>query len=161
MKFEIVELDEFSGRKAGIYSVWIEDEEMTLFDKFVEENQQASNTELGSITDRLEIIGHITGAREQYFKINEGTLGDGLCALYDSPDRKLRLYCIRYGSTCIVLGGGGEKNVRALQDDEKLKSENYLLRYISKRITDALKDGEIWWSVDGRKLEGDLYFEIL
>jgi hypothetical protein len=161
MKFEIVELDEFSGRKAGIYSVWIEDEEMTLFDKFVEENQQASDTELGSITDRLEIIGHITGAREQYFKINEGTLGDGLCALYDSPDRKLRLYCIRYGSTCIVLGGGGEKNVRALQDDEKLKSENYLLRYISKRITDALKDGEIWWSVDGRKLEGDLYFEIL
>lgn len=99
MKFEIVELDEFSGSKAG------------------------------------------------------------LCALYDSPDKKLRLYCIRYGATCIVLGGGGEKKVRALQDDEKLKKENYLLRYISKRITEALKDGVIWWSADGKKLEGELYFE--
>ena len=159
MKFEIVELDEFSGRKAGVYSIWIEETESTLFDKFVEENERLFQSELGSITDRLELIGNITGAREQFFKHNEGTLGDGLCALYDSPDRKLRLYCIHYGATCIILGGGGMKNVRALQDDEKLKTENYLLRYISKKITEALRNKELWWSVDGKRLEGNMLFE--
>lgn len=159
MKFEIVELDEFSGKKAGVYSVLIKDEEKTLLDKFVEENESEFETELGSVIDRLEIIGHITGAREHFFKHNEGTIGDGVSALYDSPDRKLRLYCIRYGSTCIILGGGGIKNVRALQDDEKLRTENYLLRSISKKITELLKEGSPWWSNDGKRLDGDMLIE--
>jgi hypothetical protein len=111
MKFEIVELDEFSGRKASIYSIWIDNIEKTLFDQFVEENENSYMNELGSITDRLELIGNLTGAKEQFFKLNEGTLGDGICALYDSPDKKLRLYCIRNGSTCIILGGGGMKTL--------------------------------------------------
>ena len=159
MRFEIVEIDEFSGRKASVYSVWIEEAESTLFDKFIEENEEMFHHELGSITDRLELIGNVTGAREQFFKHSEGTPGDGICALYDSPNRKLRLYCIRYGSTCILLGDGGMKNVRALQDDEKLKTENYLLRYISKKITEALKNRELWWSADGKRLEGNMIFE--
>ena len=159
MKFEIVELDEFSGRKASVYSIWIEEIDKTLFDQFVDENENTYHNEIGSIIDRLELIGNLTGAREQFFKPNEGTLGDGICALYDSPDKKLRLYCIRYGSTCIILGGGGMKNVRALQDNEKLKTENYLLRYISKCITNAIKDGNLRWSNDGKRLEGNMFFE--
>ena len=159
MKFEIVELEEFSGRKASVYSVWVNDESTTLFDRFVEENQMQHPQEIQSIVDRIEIIGHGTGAREHFFKLNEGTLGDGICALYDSPDKKLRLYCIRYGASCILLGGGGLKNVRALQDDEKLKQENYLLRYISKQITEALKSGDLRWTTDGMKLEGTYIFE--
>ncbi len=159
MKFEIVELDEFSGVKASIYSIFIDDANTTLFDQFILENEAFYPDEVASILDRLEIIGHFTGAREHYFKLNEGTLGDGVCALYDSPDKKLRLYSIRYGSTCIVLGGGGNKNVRALQEDEKLKQENYLLRYISKKITEAFKTGDLWWSADQNRLEGTFIFE--
>jgi hypothetical protein len=156
MNFEIVELEEFSGNKAVIYSVAIDDNPLTLFDLFVEENVYIYPNEIQSITDRLEIIGNFTGAREHYFKINEGTLGDGLCALYDIPERNLRLYCIKYGSTCILLGGGGYKNVRALQDDEKLKKENYLLRKISKMITNALVNGDLEWSKDGSSFTGNL-----
>lgn len=159
MKFEIVELEEFSRKKASVYSVWVNDENTTLFDRFVEENQMQHPQEIQSIVDRIEIIGHSTGAREQFFKLNEGTLGDGICALYDSPDKKLRLYCIRYGASCILLGGGGLKNVRALQDDEKLKQENYLLRYISKQITEAFKSGDLRWTSDGMRLEGTYIFE--
>jgi hypothetical protein len=40
-----------------------------------------------------------------------------------------------------------------------LKTENYLLRYISKKITEALKDRELWWSDDGKRLEGNMIFE--
>ncbi len=159
MKFEIVELSEFSGTIASVYSVWVNDSDTTLFDQFVVENKSKYLDEISSIIDRIEIIGHRTGAREHFFKHNEGTSGDGICALYDSPDRKLRLYCIRYGSTCIILGGGGSKNVRALQDDEKLKQENYLLRQISNAITDALKEGDLYWIENGKKLEGKYIFD--
>ena len=156
MNFEIVELKEFSGNKAVIYSVIIDNNPLTLFDLFVEENESIFPDEIISITDKLEIIGNFTGAREHYFKINEGTLGDGVCALYDIPDRNLRLYCIKYGSTCILLGGGGYKNVRALQDNEKLKKENYLLRKISKMITHALIEEDLKWSKDGNSFSGNL-----
>lgn len=74
MKFEIVELNEFSGAKASIHSIFIDDADFTLFDKFIQENHLLYPDELGSIIDRLEIIGHFTGAREHYFKLNEAFL---------------------------------------------------------------------------------------
>lgn len=153
MNFEIVESEEFSENRAVIYSVAIDNNPLTLF---VEENEVVFSEEIQLIIDRLEIIGNFTGAREHYFKINQGTLGDGICALYDIPDKNLRLYCIKYGSTCIVLGGGGYKNVRVLQDDEKLKKENYLLRKISKMITNALIEGDLACSKDGSSFTGNL-----
>jgi len=38
MKCKIVKLDQFSGDAASIYSVYIDNEKKTLFDKFIEEN---------------------------------------------------------------------------------------------------------------------------
>ena len=156
MKFEIVELLDFSGYKAGIYTVILNQEVNSVFDNFIQENKPVFPKEIDDILSKIETIGHKTGAREHLFKLNEGTLGDGICALYDNPDKKIRLYCIRYGSTTIILGGGGYKNVRALQDAPKLKHENYLLRKISNLITKAIKEGDITWAVDGKRLIGNL-----
>lgn len=149
-----------SGSSASIYSVFLEDEQKTLFEKFVDENKISFKSELKDIFSRLKTIGHKTGAREQFFKINEGNPGDGVCALYDSPGSKLRLYCIRYGTLIVVLGGGGykPKNIRELQADEKLTEENYFLRELSKRITERLKDNEISFSNDAMDFEGNLEF---
>ena len=159
MKFEIVELLDFSGYFAGIYTIVIGENDLSLFDNFIQENIENYTQEIGDILATIETIGYETGAREKFFKPNEGSLGDGICASYDNPDRKLRLYCIKYGSATIILGGGGMKNVRALQDDPKLKSENYLLRKISKMITDAIKEGDICWSADGKRLIGNLIIQ--
>ena len=159
MKFKIVKIPDLSGRKATIYTVQIEGEINTLFDEFLIENNVNYSDELDNIFDRLEVIGHYEGAKEIYFKHAEENLGDGICALHDSPDRKLRLYCIRYGSTAILLGGGGFKNVRSLQDDPKLKHENYLLRKISKTIMNALIEGDLAWSSDGKLLIGKLILD--
>ncbi len=159
MKFEIVELLDFSGYKAGIYTVVLSNNESSVFDNFIRENRPTFPDEIGDILSKIETIGHETGAREHLFKLNEGTLGDGICALYDNPDKKIRLYCIRYGSTTIILGGGGYKNVRALQDDPKLKHENYQLRKISNLITKAIKEGEIAWATDGKRLVGNLIIQ--
>jgi hypothetical protein len=59
----------------------------------------------------------------------------------------------------VILGGGGPKKVRALQDDKKLTEENYLLRKVSAMIVAALKEGDTEWSDDGMDLMGDLTFD--
>lgn len=150
MKFEIVELEDLSGKYATIYSVIVNNDSETLFDIFLNENEAIFYDEINSIYDTLDQIAHYHGARRQYFKENEGKLGDLVCAIFDTPDTNLRLYCIRFGTTVIVLGGGGykSKEIRALQEDPKLTSENYLIREISELIYQKMKEKEIFWETD-------------
>ncbi len=161
MKYKIVELENFTGDAATVYSITIDDSSEILFDHFVKENVSSFKSEIIFILDRLEVIGNETGARNSFFKHHEGELGDGIVALYDLPDSNLRLYCIRYGTQIIILGGGGHKpkNIRAFQDDKKLREQNYLLRQISKEITTRIKEKRINHSLDGYELEGELEFE--
>jgi hypothetical protein len=160
VNFEIVKLTDFSGEGATIYSVVLENDEVTLLDHFIEENENHFPAEVKDIVKRIRTIGGTTGARSHFFKENEGIPGDGVCALYDHPDSNLRLYCIRYGSCAVILGGGGPKPkmIKALQEDEKLTEENYLMREVSQKIMDAMKERDIRWSADGMELIGDLNF---
>ncbi len=160
MKFEIVELEDLSGNCASIYSVIVNDENETLFDKFLKENESIFFDEINSIFDTLSQIAHYHGARRQYFKENEGKLGDLVCAIYDTPDSNLRLYCIRFGTTVIVLGGGGykSKKIRALQEDPKLTQENYLIKKLSELIYQKMKEKEIFWKNEF-ELDGNLIID--
>ena len=146
MKLKLVKIAKLSGQKTQTYSVVVDDDDKSLFEYFLDENDESYHEELLEILTRLKNISQKEGAREHLFKKAEGKLGDGVEALYDESKRKLRLYCIRYGSVLLVLGGGGPKNVRALQDDPKLKKENYLLREISKRLSEAMQDGNLKWN---------------
>ena len=159
MKTKLVKLENLSGNKASVYSIWFEELQETSFEIFLNENKNVFLSELKDILSRLKSIGNTTGAREQFFKINEGIPGDGVCALYDNPDKKLRLYCIKYGTLIVILGGGGPKNVRQLQQNTKLKDENYFLRELSEQITERLKDGEIWYTNNNMDFDGNLEFE--
>lgn len=160
MKAELVKLDAFCGREASIYGVFIPKYEMTTFDLFIQENKNSLLDELKDIISRLKVIGSKTGAREQFFKLKEGKPGDGVCALYDSPDKKLRLYCIRYGTQIVIIGGGGPKNVQKLQDDEKLEIENSFLRELSALISERIREGEISYSDNSQEFVGNLEFNI-
>ena len=126
MYFKLEKINELSGAGATIYSVLLEDEEQSLFEHFLEENQLKYREELKDILKRLNVIGHQTGAREQFFKLEEGSGGDLVCALYDDPDKKLRLYAIRYGKTTVILGGGGVKGkqIRAWQEARRADERN-------------------------------------
>jgi len=161
MKFKIVQLGQFNGNKAGIYSVYLFDEQKTLFERFLMDNLITFKSEIININKTIIAINRKTGAREIFFKHNEGNLGDGVCALYDEPIKNLRLYCIRYGNSLVLLGGGGfkPKSIHKLQEDNKLREENYLLRKISALITERIKTGEIKFSDDGIELFGNLEFE--
>lgn len=160
MNFKIVQLSQFSSYHAGIYSIFLENEQQTLFDRFIKENFNSFKSEIIDINSRIITINKKTGARDQYFKLYEGSLGDGICALYDKPKSNLRLYCIKYGNTLVIIGGGGQKpkNIKALQEENKLKDENYLLRKISKQITERIKSKEIQFSDDGTEIFGNLEF---
>lgn len=146
---------------AVVYSILPEGSDDTLFDIFVNENATEHQTEIEFIFNRLYAIGYDTGGRHGFFKHNEGEPGDGVCALYDEPEYALRLYCIRYGSVAIILGGGGPKpkGIKAWQDDDKLKQEAEMMIQVSKDIEDRRKNGDIWWSDDRTELLGDFKFE--
>lgn len=159
MNYQIESIDELSGSEATIYSVFMGDEgEQTLFDQFVEMYSFEYREEVKHIVDRLAEMGNTNGAREIYFKQKEGKPGDGVCALYDDPDHKLRLYCIRYGKCAVLLGGGGLKppDVQTWQQDKQLEKHAQLMIDISRDITNRLASGDLKWSVDGMSLEGNL-----
>lgn len=163
MKCKLVKLNKFSGQEASIYTVLLADENgsftESLFDIFIKENKTLFLSEIKNIFTRLKTIGNDTGARETFFKLKEGVPGDGVCALCDSPSKKLRLYCIRYGKELIIVGGGGPKSVRTLQEDDKLKEENYFLRWLSSKITECKINGDLSFSYDYMGFEGNLTIE--
>lgn len=160
MKYKIIKINNISGKEASVYSIILNNEEETLLNKFVKENEISFKSETKDILKRLYSIGHTTGARIQFFKEWEGKPGDGVCALFDIPTSNLRLYCIYFGSQLIVVGSGGHKpkDIRTLQQDDKLKDENYLLREISVQITQRIKDKEISYTNDFLNFEGNLEF---
>ena len=149
-KIELVELEEFDPAMGHIYSVTVDDSDETLYDLFLEENKADYRLELAEIITKLKTMSSKTGFTDNYFKLNEGTLGDGVCAITDLKG-KLRLYCIRFGNILLVLGGGGPKSklIRALQEDPKLLIENNNVRLISAAMAKALREKELRIEEDG------------
>jgi len=63
MNYKLVKLIQFSGEEASIYSVYLFDNQKTLFEIFIEENKNLFISELNHIVARLSTIGKRTGAR--------------------------------------------------------------------------------------------------
>ena len=162
MKCRLKKIPHLSGNKASVYSVIIDQCQDTLFELFIKENVELHLNELTNILLKIKTMGQKVGIIDDFLKIHEGRYGDGVCALYDVPNSKLRVYCIRYGSQIIIIGGGGikTKQTRALQDSPKLTKENYLMREISRAITKNIIDKNISYSDDGLEFEGELEFTI-
>ena len=158
MNYEIIELTDYGNTKATIYSVLEEGEKLTLFDKFLEEYEKIYPNEILAILDVIEDISNVYGVREHLIKSNEGAFGDGVVALFDSPYKKLRLYGVQYGTTILILGGGGtkSKSIKAYQEDPKLDKEAGIMKKISREITQRIKDKEI--KLTSHKLVGNLNF---
>lgn len=156
MGFTIVEIPMLSGDKCRIFSVQMDGDDETLYEQFSEAYYDEYADEVEDIYDRLRFIGCEGGARPQFFKDKEGAPGDGVSALYDNPDHKLRLYCIVYGRVSVILGGGGPKpkHVRRWQDDPVLCNNAELMKRISRKITDAIRNGDI--KVTDSGLSGNL-----
>ena len=162
MKFELKEIQQLTGRRCKIYSIRIDGDEKTLFDRFTEENKADFPEETKNILLKLKFIGQDDGAKDHYFRPKkEGKLGDGVEALFDQPNANLRVYAIKYSRILLVLGGGGpkSKDIRAFQEDPKLTKENYLVRQIAAILYKAIRDKDLRWNKQGDNFEGQFYFD--
>ena len=160
MKFELVEQTGLSGAKTPIYSILMHGEEETLYEKFVRRYYPEYPDEITDIDIKLEEIGNQVGLRDSFYTPHEGAPGDGICALFDNPDKKCRLYFIGFGKVAVVLGGGGPKSkkLRAFQESQVLTEENYLLRKIAIILNQAIKDKRLVLTEDGFESEDGFVF---
>lgn len=157
MKFRLVKLKGLSGKRATVYSVILNDEGQTLFDRFIVENKINFPAEIADLRYQIQTMAHKTGAREQFFERPEGKRDQNVWDLRDRPRKKLRLYCLWYPNVAIVLGGGGvkPKNIRSFQENPKLNLENDLMRKVCDAIDQRIRDKELRWSSDGTELVGE------
>ncbi|RQO75572.1 hypothetical protein DBR43_09550 [Pedobacter sp. KBW06] len=160
MNFEITKIEALSGRKVSIYTILPEGKTTTLFEDFLIENSVTYKKEVEDILYRIKIMADKEGAREGYFKINEGKLEDSVCALYDKPGSKIRLYCIRLGNTAVILGGGGpkSKSIRSWQQDPALSKSVKQLIEVHDKIYQRILNKDIKWAPNNKDLIGDLDF---
>lgn len=142
-----MEMEEYSGQAAHIYSVMLSGSERTLLEDFIEENEHYKE-ELNSIITRLLEMGANYGCRRQFFKEHEGAAGDGVCALWSG---RLRLYCLYFDKTAVFFGSGGYKpyEAKAYQQDPNLYSKAKQMRKIAKIINEAIKSKDIKINEDG------------
>lgn len=148
MKFTIENIEEFSGDMAQIYSVMFEGDDMTLMDHFFEDNAQYAE-ELKEMAEKLEAMGKYIGCRRQFFKENEGAPGDGVVAFWY---KRMRLYCLRIGSVCLIIGDGGYKppGISAYQEDGLLNSKAQQMRKIAACINKAIIEKDLEIGEDGK-----------
>ncbi len=148
LKFDIVNIEEFSGQKAQIYSIMFEGDDMTLVDHFFEDFSEVYQEDLEEMASKLRLMGNDYGCRLHYFRVNEGAPADGVVAL---RCHHMRLYCLRYDNTCIFIGSGGYKSpdIKAYQEDPVLYSKALEMRKIAACINRAIKDRELRIREDG------------
>jgi len=158
VKFKLEKITSLSGRMASVYTVVLAGDSTSMLDEFLETYAYEYQDEVNNILMRLHAIGHKVGARLQYFKENEGRYGDLVCALYDEPEKQLRLYCIRIGSDFIIVGGGGPKQTRTWQEDANLSFHVKAMMEVSAGLTDRLRSKEMAWLSGGLDLGGNLDF---
>ena len=139
--FDFVEIEEYSGKAAHIYSVHLQDDELCLLDQFFEENG-SHKAALENISNRLRVMGNETGCRREFFKHEEGAPGDGVAALREG---NLRLYCLYFDNTAVFFGSGGYKppGCRAYQDVAELNEKAEQMKAIAQIINQAIKDKKI------------------
>ena len=74
IKFKLFKLEILSGEAVSYYSIVVNSDSQTLFENFIEENLNLFKSEIRDIISRLISMGKKTGAREIYFKLNEGEI---------------------------------------------------------------------------------------
>ena len=147
MDFDIIEMSDFTGDMAHIYSVMLRGEVQTLLEQFFEDNANHGD-DLNTIVEKLLVMGHDTGCRRDFFKHHEGASADGVAALRVG---QMRLYCLYFDRTAVFFGSGGYKppEIRAYQEDEVLNAKAQQMRQIAARINKAIIERDIVVNEDG------------
>ena len=146
LRYEIADL--YEGPNAVIYTVKTIDDEDSEFDKFQNDPENTADPHFQDILYRLINIADLHGCRDDFFK-PESTRDKAIFALYHS-DSDLRLYCIKYRLTLLIVGCGGVKSTRTYQEDPHLNHCVETLEDFWERFDPLVRSGEIEIDSKGR-----------
>lgn len=142
------------GRKASLYSVLIEGETETEFDKFLSNPEVSFHPKRDELLAQIDEIIDRYGCQERFFK-EESSYFDSVAALWKG---NLRLYCCRHGSIILILGSGGIKTTRTYQEDANLNESVELMAAVSRLIDERIRTRELY--ISGDTLKGNLIFSV-
>lgn len=141
------------GKRTTLYTIRISNETKTEFEKFIDNKDVKNHRNFGSLVQRIKDVEERHGFRDYWFRYES----DPVYALFWE---KLRLYCLRWSQTIIILGNGGIKETRTYQENPHLNDCVEKLLYVSERLEKRIREREITINYDESLFEGDLNFNI-
>lgn len=159
-------------KKVGYYSVCINDNDLSLFEKFIKQHTNTNKKKLDHILNWLKVIGNKYGAQTHHFR-PEGETADTSALPPKGVDRKpqytengkkkannLRLYCLRANEHIVFLFSGDIKTTKKAQHCPNVKDHFKLANQITKAIDNAFIDNDITWNDDYTQIECNEDFKI-
>lgn len=142
----------------NFYTLRVGDDDLTEVEKFFEKFPEGCeyDKDMNKIISWWDKISCI-GAKERFFR-PEGRYGDGVGAIPIEVGR-IRLYCIRINDHLLIVGNGGEKNVRAWQESPELARYVRTLQTAANVIKRRTRINEIR-ILNEREMIGNLKFEL-
>lgn len=150
----------FKFKQVAYYSVCLEEDEQTLYDKFVDKHTSENLNKLYHIQKWLQVIGEKYGAQQRFFR-NEAKNADTSALPPIGKDRKpyyvefgkkeannLRLYCLKANAKVVFLFSGEVKTAKKAQECPNVKPHFELANALTKAIDKAFRDKEIRWIED-------------
>jgi len=156
LKFKLVEL--VAGREATLYSIVLDNEEESEFQKFVINYPYAEDPRFNELKRYLLEQGPSKiGYRDHRFKKETGRFLTPVVKPNKTGD--IRVFCIRYSNNILIAGGGGIKKVRKTQQDPTLFKHLNTLETISDILDRSItKEKETWLDTENYKIKGRLSF---
>jgi len=147
----------FKFKQVAYYSVCLEEEEQTLYEKFVEKHTNENLEKLYHVQKWLQVIGKKYGAQQRFFR-NEAQYADASALPPIGKNREpyyiefgkkkannIRLYCLRANAKVVFLFGGDLKTAKKAQDCPNVKPHFELANALTKAIDQAFRDKDIRW----------------
>ena len=154
-RVEIVLVDQGSG--GTLYSVRFAGEKETELEKFLYNELLHKEKGFNEIVQRLSSMTDSLGYREQFFEMNEGLRTDSVAALKRG---RIRLYCLRWSSSLLIVGTGGLKTAQTYQKDMALRHIVPELQELDKLIMMRQRSGDIEIDHNNGSMRGNLIFSL-
>lgn len=159
-------------KQVRYYSIKIDGEEQSQFEKFVNNHTKKNNEKLQHILDWIKLIGDKYGAKEGFFR-NEA-YGSEASALPPKDIQKkpqyiesgcvvvndLRLYTFRLNESVVFLYNGNIKTESTSQLCPQVKPHFMLANKATSEIDKLIKEREINWNDSFTDIEFDKNLEI-
>lgn len=140
--------------KVTYYTIHSEGEEYSETDKFFLrfDGKKRFATDVQHIKYWLEKIGNENGAQERYFRLE----GRAKALPLHPPRTKLRLYLHRISDDIVILGGGGKKTSKKVQNSPDALPHFELMNMISSFVDSRLRKQQLF--IKNGELKGSLKF---